>query len=118
MGVAVEHQLAGQVDGVQGSCQPHGAAGMAVDVADERLSERLCEVEVGALGADVQVDGSRSRAGGHEAVDVGLGAGAVVGNGADVYLLLLLVPGHVGVQRAHAAILELEMLDVQMAVSP
>ena len=70
------------------------------------------KVEVGAPCVDGQV--YVVAVGRYVSVDVGGGLGAVVCGGVDVYLLVLLVPVHAGVERAHASVLELEVVDLQV----
>ena len=108
-GLSVDAQSAGEVDGVEGACQPQVAIGVAGDVADKRLGEGVHEVEVGAAALDVEVD--VFALGRHVAGDERQRLGAVIGGGLDVNLLLLLVPGYEGVERAHAALLELKVPD-------
>ena len=63
---------------------------MSRDVRDERLGERVHEVEIGTSGMKTQVDVFAF--GRHVAIDKGDGIGTVVGRGVDVNLLHLLVP--------------------------
>ena len=55
--VAPHDELSRKVDVVEGACQTEVAAGVARDVAEEALSEVVHEVDVGAVGADIEVDG-------------------------------------------------------------
>ena len=113
-GLAVGRELTGEVDGVERSGESDGAVGMTGNLADEALGERVHEVEVGAVGEDVEVDELACRR--HVAVDVCLCVLAVVGDGVDVDLLLLAVPVDEGVECSHASVFEGEVVDAQVGV--
>ena len=79
---------------------------------DERLGERVHEVEVGAVSRDAEVDilfGWR-----HIALNKGHGLRSVVGCGVDVDLFLVLVPVDPCSEDAHPSVFELEVIDSEV----
>ena len=103
----VDDELAGEVDGAERTGKANLAHGATVDLADERLGERVHEVDVGGVGLDAEVD--IVALGRHVALDDGACVVAVVGDGVDVYLTLLLVPVDIRAQHSHAPALEEEV---------
>ena len=56
-GFPINDEVACQVDVVEGACQSDVALCMPCDMAKEGLGETVHEVQVRALGIDLQVDG-------------------------------------------------------------
>ena len=113
-GLAVGRELSGEVDGVERSGESDGAVGVTGNLTDEALGERVHEVEVGAVGEDVEVDELACRR--DIAVDMCLCVLAVGGDGVDVDLLLVAVPVDEGAERSHASVFEGEVVDAQVGV--
>ena len=87
---------------------------MTVHTTDEAIHKGAGEVEVGAVGFDVQVD--EVAFGRHIALDVCLSVRTVIGSSEDVYLFLFFVPRNLCVKGSHATVFELEVVDRQSPV--
>ena len=81
---------------------------MAVDVFHKASAEAFQKLYVGILCRNAEVDVVSCRR--HISFDYSLCVIGIVGMSVNVYLLVFLVPFHVGVQRSHASVLEFELV--------
>ena len=87
---------------------------MTRDVAEEGLGKIMHEIDVSTFCIESKVDGVMN--GRYIAFDEGLGIVAIIGKGLDSDLLGFFIPVGFGVEYAHATLLELELLDLQIGV--
>ena len=97
--------------GVEGTGKTQVTVGISRNLTQEATGEVVHEVDVCAVCMDGEVYRVVDR--GDETVDVGVDPRTVSGDGTDVDLTLRGVPFHVGVEHAHPAVLELEVVHHQ-----
>ena len=108
--LTIGHYLSCEVQVAEQSMKCHFAVSITLQVAQERLRERVAEFQTGALGADVEVDIVANRR--YVAVDIGVGVVLVVGHSVDVDLFVCLIPKGAGYECTHASLLKTELLNL------
>ena len=88
--------------------------GMTRHLTEETLGEVVHELDISTVGLNAEV--YRVMYGRDKAVDIGLDVRTVVGDGVNVYLFFLLVPGGMGIEHTHAPLFELEVVDAEVGL--
>ena len=114
MSSTVQNQFARQIDGIKRTDEAYGSRTVAVYLADEAFSKRLCKIKIGSVSTDAQV--YIVAFGRHIAVNVRLGFFSIVRYGVNVYLLLFFIPLCLGIKHTHSSVLELKLSDTQARV--